>query len=736
MEELSGDGAEALTMGRVRRWSWVGLPLLGLVFLSAGRSPLPFDASTLIERSAYALPVALTVVLGLVAASRSGDVERRFWRFLALANAALLACEILLVWWLLALDPNGPPRISWPFQSLHLVAVISLAGVLWSMSRLTIAAATTRARYLLDVGALSLLAYAAALTLHVRPLMEPAGAPMSHVLAGAGYPVAGSLMLAGAVANVAGLKLAKWRSWERLVVVSLTVYVVGMLLWPSWYAGAQQTSRTDERGLLDLVQLTGHYLLMMAAVYRVTEGRGLVRRPLPPTTKVRGRLAAAAVPLLALSTAAALTVVALSSEGPWAWAYGGIAAALAVLLGVRGVLQSLEHGVLFHRSLTDPLTGLYNHRFFHDRLAEELEAASAAGEPLSLLLLDVDDFAAVNAREGRAAGERTLAALADRLRTGAGDDAIVARLGGDEFAIVLPATAAPEAEAEAQRLADRVAVASASDPNRLTLSVGVAAFPEHAGGADELFLLAECALTSAKERGKDRVSTFDPDRMPAVTGRERARQLEKQVRLSSIRALAAAVDARDPETRDHSRSVARLAEQFAPIAGLDEERAGLLATAALLHDVGKIGVPDELLRKSRPLTAEEFRRVAQHPVLGQQILSAADLGEILAWVRSHHERWDGSGYPDGLAGEEIPPESRILALCDSFDAMTSDRPYRRAMSEEAALLEIDHCMGSQFDPHLGDLFIRAVCEGRVTAVGETPVPAGGPQTLPLEPSNA
>jgi len=194
----------------------------------------------------------------------------------------------------------------------------------------------------------------------------------------------------------------------------------------------------------------------------------------------------------------------------------------------------------------------------------------------------------------------------------------------------------------------------------------------------------------------------------ALDADERIRKLEEQSELAAVRALAAAVDARDSATQYHSRNVAALAVRVAQSLELSHDTTRLLEVAALLHDVGKIGVADAILRKRGALTAVERRDIEEHPVLGERILASNRFDEILPWVRGHHERWDGTGYPDGLAGEDIPLEARILALCDAYDAMTSERPYRNALTPDAAIQELDLCIGTQFDPVLADVFIRMI----------------------------
>ncbi len=697
---------------RIRSVSWLLLPVLLAAYWWGTSLSDSVIFRILLARASYGIPVLLIVVASIMASSRSHTIERRFWALVAVANASLFLCEVLLAWWLVAWDPNGPPRVSWPFQAMHLVAAAAFIGALISMTRLPLSTLAARIRYGIEIAVVAGTLYAAALIFYARPAMEPAGGTIPEILAGAAYPVASALLLGGAVMNFLGLKAYKWRSWERLVIVALGVYVVGVALWPMWFVSAGAGSRNEARNILDLVQLSGHYVLLMAAVYRLTEGDEWFVRPLPPLTLTSRRWLAAITPLHALAGIAVVAVAAVSSaaEPMWLAVYAGIGGLLLVLPLARGSLLALEHSTLFHRSITDPLTGLYNHRFFHDRLDEECDAASSASQELSVIVVDIDDFETINLAHGRIAGDRLLASLASSIRSVVGPQTIVARIGGDELGLIMPNAGMPDAALVCQRVLDHVNIDPGTEFGRVTASAGIACFPEHADTSKDLFRLADCALAWAKERGKGRAVLYEPGRVPDLSPRERIEQMERSSRLASVRALAAAVDTRDPATRNHSQSVAQLATSLAAAVGLSEDHVHAISMAALMHDVGKIGIPDSILRTTSPLTAEERRRVQEHSVLGQRILVATEFNEILPWVRAHHERWDGAGYPDRLAGEEIPLEARILAICDAYDAMTSDRPYRPAMGKAAALQEIDLNIGTQFDPQLADTFIRMVCE--------------------------
>ncbi len=683
-----------------------------LVFWIGAGSDIPIRIRFIFQRIAYMLPIILTVVFTVAAARRSVGPERRFWALLAVANGALVACDITYVTWVAGFDPSGPARIAFPFQPLHGIAAVAFLGVLASMTRFSVATTTAKIRYGTDVVVLALVVYALGLELYARPVMEPAGGTLGDVLIGAGYVAVAVLMLVGAALNVFGLKMLKWRSWERLVMLALAVYVAGVFLWPSWFSTAEVIQLNATRGVLDFVQLTGHYVLMMAAVYRLTEREEWFVRPLPPFRLTRRRWLAALFPAASLAAIAVVLVAAYvrRADTEWLYIYGVIGGLIVAASITRSTLTALEHSSLFHRAITDPLTGLYNHRYFHDRLAEEVESALRLGEDLSVVVMDIDDFGHINALHGHSEGDRFLAMLAERMCAAVSEDCVVARIGGDEFAAILPQTGVLDAAVFSQRLVDMIEIEGGVRRGPASASAGVASLPEHATSASDLFRLADCAMLWAKERGKNQVVVFETGRVPDLTSRERIESLERQSRLSSVRALAAAVDARDPATRFHSQNVAVLAIRLGQKLGLDSEHVRFIGQAALMHDVGKIAVPDSVLGKPGPLTLEERQKVQEHPILGERVLAATELRQILPWVRSHHEWWDGSGYPDGLRGESIPLEARVLSLCDAYDAMISDRPYRNALSHAAAVQEIDLHMGTQFDSYLADLFITMVSE--------------------------
>ncbi len=351
----------------------------------------------------------------------------------------------------------------------------------------------------------------------------------------------------------------------------------------------------------------------------------------------------------------------------------------------------------------DPLTSLLNHRAFHHRLEEEADRALRTGQPLSIAVLDLDNFKFFNDAYGHASGDDVLRQVAQALAGECRSYDTLARFGGDEFAILMPHTEPGKGAALARRLRASLSRLGYHPPGYdttipLGVTVGVATFPDDAPTRLEALSLADERLLRAKSgEGEDEVAaTLRASLMSSLSG------------FSMLDALVAAVDNKDRYTRHHSEHVMSLCLQMAREMDMDAPSRHTLAVAALLHDVGKIGVPDRILRKPGALSEDEFGAVQQHPMMGAIIVGAvAGLEETLDCVRHHHERWDGRGYPLGLAGEAIPPLARLMAVADAYSAMTMDRPYRKAKEEAEALAILQAGAGTQWDMACVQAMVRA-----------------------------
>jgi len=371
----------------------------------------------------------------------------------------------------------------------------------------------------------------------------------------------------------------------------------------------------------------------------------------------------------------------------------------AVSLGITALvcawqtrIRDAQRDELNRISRADPLTGCLNRRGFLERLEAEVDEAGRTGRAFALIALDLDRFKSVNDSKGHAAGDALLRWTVEKLNENLRPMDSVGRLGGDEFALLVPGAARPEALTLVGRLNNVLA-------DRAPSSLGIACYPTDGTDSDELQRHADSELYAAKDGRK-------------------VQSAPSQRELSWATALAQAVDTRIAVPDEHSTAVARYAAAMAEEMGWQGTDLALLRMAAMLHDVGKVGIPDSILRKGGPLTEEEFDQMRLAPVAGAELVGRVEgLGAIVPWIYHAHEHIDGSGYPEGLRGDVIPLASRIIAVADAFDAMTSNRPYRAALSREDAFSELHRCSGSQFDPQCVEALERSVdvIEGELAA---------------------
>jgi len=328
------------------------------------------------------------------------------------------------------------------------------------------------------------------------------------------------------------------------------------------------------------------------------------------------------------------------------------------------------------------------------------------GTPAAILLLDVDQLQSVNARRGVAAGDALLGELHEMLRSHVRPDDIVERRSGGTYALGLPLTRRLDALLVAERLRTAIARRVVPADERVTVSAGVASIPDDGTTIEQVEKKARQALLWAKAHGRNLCAVAsdvveeDGDRDPADV-------------LAHLHAVVASIDALHLHTRDHSENVAAYAVALGRALGLDEEHVMRVRRAAFLHDIGKIAVDDAILSKPAALTREEFAQIEIHPVVGARMLHHAGLEEEAVWVRHHHERIDGKGYPDRKSGDDVPFEARIIFVADAFEAMTSDRPYRQGMPPREAAEEIRRNAGTQFDGLVVEAFTRLLDDGNL-----------------------
>jgi diguanylate cyclase (GGDEF)-like protein len=341
---------------------------------------------------------------------------------------------------------------------------------------------------------------------------------------------------------------------------------------------------------------------------------------------------------------------------------------------------------------TDPVTGCLSLSYFRSRLAEEVERSRRYRRALTVALLDIDGFRALQLRHGFAVGDAVLKAVGATVNRYTRSLDLVCRTGGDEFAVLLPETAAANAVDCFERILLELEVKDVGPLSCISVSIGIAELLAE-GGPEDLVDRAGGALARARAGG-GRMMELQAGRRSSDSPRESPQR-------EAIEALAVALVERDRYTGDHSESLVDMAGAIATDLGLTPDEIDRVRAAALLHDIGKVAIPDAILHKPGPLDEQEWQMMLEHPVVGERILRVVPgLGVVARIVRHEHERWNGSGYPDGLAGDTIPIGSRIILACDAYHAMTSDRPYREARTHVDAVAELSRGAGTQFDPQV------------------------------------
>jgi diguanylate cyclase (GGDEF)-like protein len=362
---------------------------------------------------------------------------------------------------------------------------------------------------------------------------------------------------------------------------------------------------------------------------------------------------------------------------------------------------------LSEAALTDTLTGLKNRLALDRELQAEVERAVRSGEPLSVVIGDLDYFKSVNDRLGHQAGDEALVRAGQVLMRYRRAADSIARTGGEEFTILLPGATEHEAYLVAERMRLAVERDFAEDSVPLTFSFGVATYPEHGRSADAVIEAADQALYAAKALGRNRSVIFNQE-ISAIFAPEPGGRGVDETHLATLLSLAEALDLRDTGTAAHSRTVGRYCGLIARELELSPERARRIEVAGVLHDIGKIGLPDAILQKPGRLGRAELAEIRTHPEIGAQVLSGRGLEDLRAWVLTHHERPDGLGYPAGLEDLAIPLEAKILAVADAFEAMTADRVYRSGIGTKAARAELLRCTGTQFDSRVVAAFMTVL----------------------------
>lgn len=425
------------------------------------------------------------------------------------------------------------------------------------------------------------------------------------------------------------------------------------------------------------------------------------------------------------------------------------------------VAGALHNALTFQKAqeqaITDGLTGVKTHRFFMEALSSEWKRSSRAGRSFALVLMDLDRFKFVNDFYGHLEGDLVLQRVGQILETNCRRSDVVARYGGDEFVILMPETTMEQARQLSSKLRGWIAADPLLREKNISASFGIASYPLHGSSPQELIQVADASMYLSKHQGGNTVSTaehIDPnearqwkrDVLEAYlgvtlkrlfsTGPEAFEEIYQRLRqfsdslppveqgegvkpeslhslppsiLDTVTSLAYAIDAKDQYTQGHSQKVAAYAALLAEATGMSEEEVEEIRLGAVLHDVGKVGITEQILNKGGPLNPEEWENMKAHVTFGSRLLEPlAPLARIRQMVRHHHEFFDGSGYPEGLSGQNIPLGARIITIADSYDTITSDRSYKKGRTAEEALAELERCASTQFDPELVAAFVRAM----------------------------
>ncbi|RII35894.1 diguanylate cyclase [Clostridium chromiireducens] len=358
----------------------------------------------------------------------------------------------------------------------------------------------------------------------------------------------------------------------------------------------------------------------------------------------------------------------------------------------------------------DGLTELYNHRYFYDTLLEKIKIGKRDDKPVSMIFIDIDYFKQYNDTHGHQKGDYILKKIGGIIKSAVRKDDIAARYGGEEFAIVLPNTDEGQAMDIAEKLRKEIEVTyfegEENQPGgKITASIGVSIYPDKAKNDIELIKSADDALYRAKFFNKNRVEAYT-----SILDEIKKNIDEKDIELvASIKTLISVINAKDKYTYGHIERVVVYSRMMVEKLKLNEKDSKILIYGAYMHDIGKINISKDILLKKMKLTDLEWEELKQHPENGVEIIKSVEsLQDIIPLILSHHERYDGNGYPNNLKGEEIPYLARVLTVIDSFDAMTSNRPYNNRKTYEEGILEIEQCIGTQFDPEIARIFIEVI----------------------------
>jgi diguanylate cyclase (GGDEF)-like protein len=567
-----------------------------------------------------------------------------------------------------------------------------------------------RARLLLDATTIAIGAGSVIWYVVLGPTATESTSSLFTSVVASAYPVGDIVLIVGLTHVLLRAQTRGARRALSLLAGGIALYVIADLVY-GWLTLHSSYSGGSE---LDALWMTATALFALAASSQATPSANSRSAELDGTLVRADSPRLSALPYIAVAAVFGLLIETQVGDS----IFPGLSLTLTAVL--IGALVSVRHYIsqrdllAVHRELgtahaelaalatTDALTALPNHRALVSAIDLELARAERYEHGCALLFLDIDHFKELNDSCGHAAGDLALRELGTLVNKTLRSIDTLGRWGGEEFVVVLPEIDAERAMAIAERVRKTIAahLFEVATGTHLTVSVGIAAYPRDGTTRGELLDAADRAMYAAKWLGRNQTFNADDAVAKSIDRSDGAMSIpDERAMMGAVDALALLVDARDKDTSEHSLHVAKMSKRVALALGFTTEHARRVYLAAKLHDIGKVAVADAILRKTEPLTPAEWEAMCRHPTIGADVVGRiARLADLAPIIRAHQERYDGSGYPEGLAGEQIPLEARIVGVADAFDAMVSDRPYRKRMTVDEARAELHRCAGTQFDP--------------------------------------
>lgn len=688
----------------------LGLAAAGMVYVGIALLQLPPHLIALLQSLVYLVFPAIATFAVVKAIRCAPLADRRAFAALGLGLGFIFIGETLWAAGQVFVDASGPQGLSIADIGLvpgYLLILVFVGLVLFDR----FGAASTLDRSLYTIDGLMGLGVAGSLMflLVVEPLFALGQRPALSDYLYLGYAYTGVIAVTGLVGAIA-ISGSGWRSWEARITVGLGINASADLVFDFFLAARSYGAGDVASALVDVAWMTGYFMIAAGAFSYVRHEHELAvprqarSKPISFADLLPVGLAAVMVPLMMRHA------VEHARHGNEYAYWVGAATLLSLLVVARAAVLTISHRELVERSTSDPLTGLYNHREFHERLRVETERARRNGDLLSVILVDLDDFRHINDTRGHLAGDRRLivvgASIREALRTGD----IPCRVGGDEFAAILPGAGRFDAVKVCSRIATRLIANQHGEDAPTTASIGVAVYPLDAPEKMGLIAAADAALYCAKDTGRDCAVVFEPALMSDDDTALRVVTTERQVRLNTAVMVAAAIDRLQGRGHPHSEQTSSLAVRLGALLGLEDVDLGRLRQAGLLHSIGRIGVPESVLASSDHLNDPVSAREYNYPGHARRLLHGAVDREVVECICALQEHWDGNGFPRGLERDAIPLAARIIAICGAFDSLMNPEHRSPGVDCEQAYAEIALQSGSRFDPSLIALFERVARE--------------------------